>query len=209
MILLWCPPPHLAIFLELSSCSCIEKNTQPNISICAAQKKEHFTSLRWVNAWTIPLKMLSLSKCYTEALQEMYSMQFKLWSYATFLKHPTSQIWRGQNPALTLKSSQVSIIRGVHYLLHLLLKGIFNWKEKGRGGNESGIFHFFSSSLHTLTFQSVFPSASWAWDHFDGEMWVDVSVFALTEPAWCHGGFGIRLNAGEGWKRWRERGRER
>ncbi len=150
------PPPILPSFLKLSSCSCIEKNTQPNISICAAQKKENVTSFRWVNAWTIPLKMLSLSKCYTEALQEMFSMQFKLWSYATFLQHPTSQIWRGQHPALTLKSSQVSIIRGVHYLLHLLLKGIFNWKEKCRGGNESGIFHSFSSSLHTHSLFNLF-----------------------------------------------------
>jgi len=40
-------------------------------------------------------------------------------------------------------------------------------------------------------------------------MWVDVSVFVLTEPVWCHRGFGIRLSAGVGWKIWRERERER
>lgn len=85
-----------------------------------------------------------------------YSMQYKLWSYATFLKLLTSQPWRGQHPALTLKSSQVSIIRGVHYLLHLLLQGIFNWKEKGRGGNESGIFHSFCSSLNTHSLFNLF-----------------------------------------------------
>lgn len=72
------------------------------------------------------------------------------------LKHPTSQTRRGQHPALTLKSSRVSIIRGVHYLLHLWLQGIFNWKEKGRGGNESGIFHSFCSSLHTHSLFNLF-----------------------------------------------------
>lgn len=101
------------------------------------------------------------------------------------------------------------MIRGVHYLLHLLLQGIFNWKEKRQRREWVRYFSLFLLlPPHTLTFQSVFPSASWAGDHFDGEMWVDVSVFALTEPAWCHGGFGIHLSAGEGWKRWRERGRE-
>lgn len=34
-------------------------------------------------------------------------------------------------------------------------------------------------------------------------------MFALTEPVWCHRGFGIRLSAGVGWKIWREREKER
>lgn len=46
MILLWFFSffLHFAIFLELSGCSCIEKNIQPNISICAVQNKDNFTS---------------------------------------------------------------------------------------------------------------------------------------------------------------------